>query len=194
MTKNKKSPHTPLLRKTFIILVGLGIGVGHHLRENKKNFSHTIEESMIQCYFSPKGGCTQAIIDAIDQAEQEVHIYIFSFTLESITKALERAQARNVKVYIITDKTQAKGRESQIPKLGTWLDDLFIDKQKGVAHHKFIVIDRKFVILGSFNYSNSAEKYNREAIVYINDERTARAFYEEWIKQKAQKRVCLYNS
>lgn len=190
MSSKKSTSYISLFRKIIFLLAGLGIGVGHHLRE--RDFSHSIEESMIKCYFSPKGGCAQAIINAIDQAEKEIHIYIFSFTLESIADALKRAEARHVKVHIIADNTQANGIGSQIANLGTWLDNLFIDSQKGVGHHKFVVIDRKVVVFGSFNYSKSAERYNREAIVKINDEKTALKFYDEWMKQKKEQGVSPY--
>ncbi|MEM7362054.1 MAG: phospholipase D-like domain-containing protein [Bacteroidota bacterium] len=194
MPRKDKTSLTSLLRKITFLLAGLGVGVGHHIKEGEKTSSHTIEESKIQCYFSPKGGCEQAIIDAIDSARKEIHIYIFSFTLESIAKALKRAQERNVKVYIIADKTQAKGQGSQIPKISAWLHDLFIDKQKGVGHHKLVIIDRKFVIFGSFNYSKSAQNVNREAIVRINDEKIAIKFYKEWLRQKAQEKVHAYKA
>lgn len=49
--------------------------------------------------------------------------------------------------------------------------------QEGVMHHKFILCDR-VVWLGSFNFTFQARK-NYETLVRIEDEATARLFYNE---------------
>jgi phosphatidylserine/phosphatidylglycerophosphate/cardiolipin synthase-like enzyme len=47
-----------------------------------------------QIYFSPKGGCTEAIIDQIDNAKSEILIQAYSFTSTPIAKALINAHKR----------------------------------------------------------------------------------------------------
>ena len=37
-------------------------------------------EDGIAVYFSPRGGCTEAIIDEIDKAQEEVVVQAYSFT------------------------------------------------------------------------------------------------------------------
>ena len=47
-------------------------------------------------YFSPKGGCTEAVIDALGKAKQTVMVQAYSFTLAPIAKALVDAHKRGV--------------------------------------------------------------------------------------------------
>jgi len=42
----------------------------------------------IQVYFSPHGGCTEAIVSALNQAKQMVLVQAYSFTSALIAKAL----------------------------------------------------------------------------------------------------------
>ena len=49
-------------------------------------------------YFSPKGGCTQAIVDALGRAKQSVLVEAYSFTAYAIAQALVDAEKRGVKV------------------------------------------------------------------------------------------------
>jgi hypothetical protein len=44
-----------------------------------------------QVYFSPKGGCTEAIVKNLDQAERYVLVQAYSFTSKPIAEALVNA-------------------------------------------------------------------------------------------------------
>ena len=48
----------------------------------------------------------------------------------------------------------------------------------GNLHNKFIIIDKKILILGSYNFSNSAENLNDETAVIIRDKALVHDFYE----------------
>jgi len=190
--KRKTRKVTLLIRK--VLLITLAVSAGYQISEqtHTRTQSTIVNESDIQAYFSPKGQCEQTLITAIDEAQKTIHIYIFSFTLESVTKALRRAKDRGVTIHIITDNMLVNGKSSQIPKIHTWVDELYIDNRAGVGHHKFIVIDCEIVITGSFNYSTSAQKTNRESIVRIHNKEVANHYYQEWERQKAFKKVNPY--
>jgi phosphatidylserine/phosphatidylglycerophosphate/cardiolipin synthase-like enzyme len=57
-------------------------------------------------YFSPKGGCTEAIVEALGKAKQAVLVQAYSFTSTPIAKALVDAHKRDVKVTVVLDKSQ----------------------------------------------------------------------------------------
>jgi len=57
-------------------------------------------------YFSPKGGCTEAVVDALGKAKQTVLVQAYSFTSAPIAKALVDAHKRGVKVTVVLDKSQ----------------------------------------------------------------------------------------
>jgi phosphatidylserine/phosphatidylglycerophosphate/cardiolipin synthase-like enzyme len=49
------------------------------------------KDASVKVYFSPKSGCTDAIIKEIDQAKTEILIQAYSFTSAPIAKALVSA-------------------------------------------------------------------------------------------------------
>ncbi|MEK7791019.1 MAG: phospholipase D-like domain-containing protein, partial [Deltaproteobacteria bacterium] len=49
----------------------------------------------------------------------------------------------------------------------------------GALHHKFIIIDKEILILGSYNFSASAESENDESAIIIRDKKIAGQFYEK---------------
>lgn len=54
----------------------------------------------IQVYFSPKGGCTEAVVKELDAAKETVLVQAYSFTSAPIANALLAAHKRGVKVEV----------------------------------------------------------------------------------------------
>jgi len=61
------------------------------------------EVADIKVYFSPNGGCTEAIVNEIKNAKSEILVQAYSFTSAPIAKALVEAHKRAVKVSAILD-------------------------------------------------------------------------------------------
>ena len=135
-------------------------------------------------YFSPKGGCTQAIVDALGQAKQSVLVQAYSFTSFPIVQALIEAEKRGVKVEAIIDAKQIHENGAKIGLIAKGGVPTYLDGKHAIAHNKVMVIDGKTVITGSFNFTAAAEKSNAENLLIIQDERLARRYLEEWSKHK----------
>jgi len=56
-------------------------------------------------YFSPNGGCTEAIVKELDKAKTSILMQAYSFTSAPIAKALVNAHKRGVRVEVILDKS-----------------------------------------------------------------------------------------
>ena len=67
----------------------------------------------IQVYFSPKGGCTEAVVKELNAAKTSVLVQAYSFTSAPIAKALLAAHKRGVKVQVILDKSQKTEKYSE---------------------------------------------------------------------------------
>jgi len=148
----------------------------------------TQETTQVAVRFSPQGGITHLIVTAINQAESEIYMHAYSFTSPAIANALVNATQRDVKVCLIVDKDEYKrGKVPYANLFRETIDYFAIDPRSGKAHSKYIVIDGKQVIAGSFNFDTNAEEKNRENIVYIiNSTETAQKFRDDWLKnQKA---------
>jgi len=68
------------------------------------------QEKPVTCnwevYFSPHGGCTEAIIKELNKAKNTILVQAYSFTSAPIAKALLDVHKRGVKVEVILDKSQ----------------------------------------------------------------------------------------
>ena len=60
----------------------------------------------VEVFFSPKGGCTKAIVREIGSAKSEILVQAYSFTSVSIAKALIEAKKRGLKIEAVLDKLQ----------------------------------------------------------------------------------------
>jgi phosphatidylserine/phosphatidylglycerophosphate/cardiolipin synthase-like enzyme len=106
-----------------------------------------------QVYFSPNGGCTEAIVKEITDAKSEILVQAYSFTSTPIAKALVDAHKRGVKVEAILDKSQRSEKYTSATFLADSRIPTFIDARHAIAHNKIMIIDQETVITGSFNFT-----------------------------------------
>src|SRR5947208_14110223 len=74
--------------------------------------STVLADPKIEVYFSPKGGCTGAVVDALSKAKSTVLVQAYSFTSAPIAKALTDAHRRGVKIQVILDKSNQTDKYS----------------------------------------------------------------------------------
>lgn len=131
-------------------------------------------------YFSPNGGCTNAIVSALDEAQTSILVQAYSFTSAPIAKALVNAKNRGVDVQAILDKSQKTEKYTSATFLFNAGVPTFIDGKHKIAHNKIMIIDGKTVITGSFNFSKSAEEGNAENLLVIDAPELAKKYSENW--------------
>jgi phosphatidylserine/phosphatidylglycerophosphate/cardiolipin synthase-like enzyme len=139
-----------------------------------------LKDTPVKVYFSPKGGCSEAIVEQIDNAKAEILIQAYSFTSAPIAKALLNAHKRGVKVETILDKSQRKARYTSATFMANSGIPTYIDSKHAIAHNKIIIIDRETVITGSFNFTKAAEEKNAENILIITSKDLAKIYIENW--------------
>jgi len=133
--------------------------------------------------FVPGEPCAAEIIAAIDAARTEVRVQAYGFSASPILSALAAARARGVDVAIILDRSDARrlcDPDSALLAAGV---PIFIDDVRGIAHNKVIVIDRRVVIGGSYNYTRAAERRNAENVTFIESEQVAARFLANWARR-----------
>ena len=132
----------------------------------------------IRVYFSPGGGCTDAIVNEITRAQAQVLIQAYSFTSQPIAAACVAAHQRGVQVFAVLDKSQETEQYSAADFLANSGIPTVIDSKHQIAHNKVILIDGRTVITGSFNFTNNAEKSNAENLLIIHDRPDLYSAYE----------------
>jgi len=139
------------------------------------------KDIVINAYFSPRGGCTKAIISEIENAKKTIDVAIYSFTSKPILRALIKAHERGVKVRVVMDEGGAKNRSSAYPYLVKYGIPVRIKRGTGggLMHHKYAIIDGRVLITGSFNWTKSAEKRNDENLLVLENAPSIVKLYQE---------------
>jgi phosphatidylserine/phosphatidylglycerophosphate/cardiolipin synthase-like enzyme len=147
-------------------------------------FDLILNHTQTQVCFSPKGGCTEAIVHELDRAKSEILVQAYSFTSAPIAKALLNAHKRSVKVEVILDKSQRREKYTSATFLSNSGIPTYIDDKHAIAHNKVMIIDTETVITGSFNFTKAAEEKNAENLLIIRNRALAKIYTNNWYKHK----------
>lgn len=120
-----------------------------------------LRSAVVETYFSPNGGATQAIVDLIANAKHRVALAGYGFTSERIANALLAAHRRGIDVRIVLDKSNVFAKHSRGDALSRAGIDVRSQHAYGIMHHKFLLVDN-VVAFGSMNASESGEVRNAE--------------------------------
>lgn len=132
------------------------------------------ENTKINVYFSPQDLIiTNQIIKVVDNSKKYVYMPIFYFTSKPLAKSLILARQRGVDVRVITDATNASGEHSVHKDLRKAGVKVKVENKAGKMHMKTIVIDDKYSVIGSMNFTKSGEKYNDESVMIIENPQIA---------------------
>ena len=122
-----------------------------------------------------------ALLKIIDEAQNEIFVSIFSFKAgvhknsypDRIVGHLAKAVKRGVKVVVILETTDKRSDELNVQnrQTGKLLEEkgieVYFDSPRKTTHTKLVVVDERFVILGSHNLTQSALKYNNEISILM---------------------------
>ncbi len=130
-----------------------------------------------------------ALIKSIDDAHEEIFMSIFSFKVgvhknsypDRVLLHLSQAARRGVKVKVILENTGNRDKkfDEQNHRTKKSLEEkgikVYLDSPKRTTHTKLIVIDQRFVILGSHNLTSAALKYNNEVSILLENTALAKS-------------------
>ena len=135
---------------------------------NKENI--LMGDSIVSVYFSPKDNTIDnVIIPLINNAKKYIYIPTFIITYKPVTQALIDAKSRNVDVKLIIDATNANNKYSTHQKLRDNKIPIKTENFAGKMHSKSLIIDDKYIIVGSMNLSKSGNLKNDENILVIEN-------------------------
>lgn len=140
----------------------------------------------VAVHYSPKGGCTEAVVQELRSARHEILVQAYSFTSKPIAQALEEAKGRGVHVEILLDRSNEQEAYSELGELlGKGIVPL-IDAHHAIAHNKVMILDGRTLITGSFNFTHQAEAENAENLLIIKGHpELARSYRKNFMDHKA---------
>jgi phosphatidylserine/phosphatidylglycerophosphate/cardiolipin synthase-like enzyme len=136
--------------------------------------------AQVDVCFTPAQRCQPRIVEAINAARSEIRVQAYGFTAVPILGALAAAKQRGVDVQVILDKSNLSPRYSGAVYVARVGVPVWIDNRPAIAHNKTIIIDRRLVIGGSYNYSPSAETRNAENVLFVESPTLVAEFLANW--------------
>ena len=155
--------------------------------KNKKNLNsaNTIllnNDLKITILFSPQNLIIDNyIINLINNSKKYIYIPVFFITDKNIQTALIEASKKGVDVKIINDATNAKSKYTVHHVLRKNNIKVKTENYAGKMHMKSIVIDDKYSIIGSMNFTLSGNKRNDENVVIIENTKIAKYLKEKFL-------------
>lgn len=136
--------------------------------------------STSDAYFSPGEECRNVIISQIKSAVNQLQICVFTISDDVITDAILTSFKRGTEIKIITDNDKSLDEGSDIEQIAKQGIAVKIDRTANHMHHKFMVVDGKALITGSYNWTRSAARFNHENIILTKDGGVVKSFLKEF--------------
>jgi phosphatidylserine/phosphatidylglycerophosphate/cardiolipin synthase-like enzyme len=141
----------------------------------------TLNDSLLEAYFSPQDGTLAHILKVVSGATESIDFLAYSFTSDKLADALIERLGAGVKVRGVFDKDQYHSNEgTEFDRLLAAGIDVRLDGNPRLMHHKVIIIDQEIVVTGSYNFSNNAENNNDENTLIIHNQEIAAQYLAEF--------------
>jgi len=146
----------------------------------------------IEALFSPWDDVEGAVLRALAEAQQSVHVQMFLLTSRNIANALIDAHRRGVTVAVLVDREMVvNGENSQAPRLAAAGIEVRLETRYTAAHNKILLIDvassHPVVMTGSYNFTWSAQARNAENVLILRDNPAlARVYFANWQRHHAE--------
>lgn len=154
----------------------------HNLKQPINKESIVLGDTKLSVYFSPYDRIIErVVVPIIDNAKSQIYIPAFLITDKRLAQSLINAKTRGVDVKVIIDATNAKSPYSKHPLLRQHGIPVKTETFAGKLHSKTIIVDNKYSIIGSMNFSRSGETKNDENVLVIVNPKLAmfnRMFFE----------------
>ena len=122
----------------------------------------------LRCNYSHDATSLTQLVDVIHSAKQTLDVCVFNITCNELAFAVIDAKRRGVAVRVISDAVQAKSSGSRVARIAGQGIEVRTNAAAGPGrcmHHKFAIIDKRILLIGSFNWTRHVVTANRENVV-----------------------------
>lgn len=155
-----------------------------HTDKQKQNKDIVVPDNntKIKVLFSPQDKIIDnEIIPIIQKAKKSIYIPIFFITHKEIQDALIKAHKRGVDIKIINDATNAHSKYTIHKELRKSGIKVKTENYAGKMHMKAMFVDGRISIIGSMNFTKSANNKNDENVLIIDNKEIAKYFEKTFI-------------
>lgn len=149
--------------------------------------SANVNGTSIQVVFtSEDGALEQAIVPLVASAQSSVRFLAFSFTDFPLANAMITRAQGGVNVAGVYEKVGSDTDAAEFKTLFCGGVPVRKDGNSSFMHNKIIIVDERFVVTGSMNYSTSAEESNDENVIILDNPEIANLYLQEFDRVWAQ--------
>ena len=154
-------------------------------KSNNTPHNYSIGGKIVNSYFSPSDDSNAKIIEAINTANTDIDIATMLITRLDISSALiNKFNSGLSNLNMVLSYQNPSGNQKSVLQSGINTSRIVTFTAGGIMHHKFMVIDNfnsasdPQVLVGSHNWSTSAETINDENILIVHDANITNQFYQ----------------
>lgn len=143
--------------------------------------STTVNGTQIWVIFTSEDrALEQAIVPVVNFAQSSVRFLAFSFTDYPLANAMITRAQNGVSVAGVYEKVGSDTEAAEFRTLYCAGVAVRKDGNPGFMHNKVIVVDGRFVITGSMNFSTSAEESNDENVIILDSPEIASLYLQDF--------------
>ena len=136
----------------------------------------TIWACEITPYFSPAEDVQAVALKEVQAARTSIHGSLFGITNGVLADSLAAQAKKGLDVELALDKMQSAGKASLDKSLKQSGLVITIKKKQVLEHNKYVVIDGATVLMGSWNWSNNAQRQDNSDVLFKDCPEIAKAF------------------
>lgn len=167
-------------------------------KQQQAGVNYSVHEGFdAHAFFSPDDGLEHKLIELIAQEQDSMKIAVFLFTNGNIAQALVDAKKRGITIELVTDASCLQDKFNKIAMLREAGIKICVYKPESTAllgnrmHHKYIIFGKNkegksWLWFGSFNLTKSADLYNQEGVILLDNGRLIDQFSKQFdvLKQR----------
>jgi len=153
---------------------------------NTPHPSVDVEGVRVEVYFSPDDGIQDRLVALLEGAESSIYFLSYTFTANPLADAILERAAAGVRVGGVIEDSRTGDQGSEFNRFRRAGLEVLKDGNPGLMHHKVMILDGQVVILGSYNFTASAEDRNDENLLVIHSPTLAGQFMEEYLRVRAR--------
>ena len=158
------------------------------------NSVHSAAETMISHFFVRRPKISEAIffpseesemrlINLLKKPKNSMLVCVFTITNNRLADQIYLNWQKNVDVKVISDDECSKQLGSDVFDLANAGIPVRLDNSPSThMHNKFVILDKRIVITGSFNWTTSAVDSNQENLCILDNEELAAKYIVEFEK------------
>jgi phosphatidylserine/phosphatidylglycerophosphate/cardiolipin synthase-like enzyme len=145
------------------------------------NQSAVVNGSAIQVIFTSEDHAIEdAIIPLLNSAQSSIRFLAFSFTDYPMAAAMIGRAGTGVNVAGVFEKVGSTTDAAELRTLYCAGIPARQDGNGGFMHNKLVIVDERYVVTGSLNFSTNAETSNDENVLIIDNPDIAKLYMQEF--------------